>query len=168
MIYVLAGFGFAYLSRLDKTENISTYAIKPKIGRNILLILALILGLNGIRSTYQYLMDPGPENIRPLVRTLSASFQPEDRIYIYYGASYPFRYYYRSNEDWWIFGLKSRQQPDKYFQQLDEVLSQPGRVWMIFSHCHADECELIPAYSSKLRNVELMSKDDKVWLYLAY
>lgn len=155
MIYILAGFGFVYLSRLDKTQN-------------VLLILVLILGLNGIRSTYRYLQDPGPENIKPLIKTLSASFQIGDRIYVYYGAKNAFSYYYRSNQDRWIHSLISREQPDKYLQQLDEILTQPGRVWMFFSHCYEDECELIPDRASRLRNVGLMTSEDKEWLYLAY
>ncbi|MBI4641884.1 MAG: glycosyltransferase family 39 protein [Candidatus Tectomicrobia bacterium] len=154
MIYVLAGFGFSYLSNLDKKQIVR-------------VTLVLVVGLSGLRSTYGYLMDPGPENIKPPVTILSSSFKPEDRIYIYYGAIPAFRYYYRSNVDRWIYGVSSRGQPDRYLQQLDEVLSQPGRLWMIFSHCYTDECKFISMYASKLREVKLVAQENEAWLYLA-
>jgi hypothetical protein len=154
MIYVSAGFGFSYLWDIDKKKL-------------FVLPMILILGFGGLRSTNLYLSWHGQENIKPIVETLSASYEPGDRIYVYYGAEPAFRYYYRSNLDNWINGIFSREDPTKYLQQLDDVLQHQYRVWMVFSHCFSDECELIPAYASSLRDIRLVTGSSGVRLYLA-
>lgn len=153
MIYVLAGYGFNYSWNIDRKKL-------------IIFPMVIILGIGGLKSTYDYLRWPGQENIKPIVETLSSSYEPGDRIYIYYGARPAFTYYYRSNVDDWIYGISGREQPDKYLQQLDVLLSKQYRVWMVFTHCFGDECEIIQTYASKFRNTKLMTEDTGAWLYL--
>ncbi|MFC1620703.1 glycosyltransferase family 39 protein [Candidatus Omnitrophota bacterium] len=171
MIYVFAGFGFEFLSKLDlvqtrclpKADNASGQGKK----RIIILPLVLILGFVGLYRTGEYLKDPGFQHIRPVIKTLSASFEPKDRMYIYYGANPAFRYYYRKNMDRRIYGVRSIEKPEKYLTQLDEALSKQGRIWMVFSHCHPNEPELITQHTSKYRKVKLVSTSPGAFLYLA-
>jgi hypothetical protein len=82
MIYVLAGFGFAHLAKVVRRQWVVP-----------LLLLAIFLV--GLISSLGYESYSGTENIRPIVNALSASYEPGDRIYVYYSAKYAFSYYYR-------------------------------------------------------------------------
>lgn len=155
MIYILIGFGFDYLLKIDRKK----VAVIP---------LVVILGIGGLMSTYDYLNWQGVENIKPIVKMLSSSYEPGDEIYIYYGARYAFSYYYRDNGDNWIVGVSGRDQPEKYLRQLDEeLLPAQNRVWLVFSHCFKDECELIQNHTSSLRDTKLIMETSGAWLYLA-
>ena len=154
MIYVLAGFGFNYAWTIDRKKLI----IGP---------LVLVFGLVGLLSARNYLMSSSAEHIKPIVETLSSSYKPGDKIYVYYGAQPAFTYYYRGKDDDWIRGIGSRGKPAEYLQQLDSVFSKQSRVWMVFSHCFEDECELIQNHTSQSRSSQLVTEDTGAWLYLA-
>jgi len=153
IIYVLAGFGVEFLLKVDR-KRIS------------ILILTLALGLAGLHYTRVYLKYAGNENIKSVVAVLSDSFESEDRIYIYYGAEPAFKYYYRDNKDRWIDGVRSRGNHEKYFRQLDKILSQQGRIWMVFSHSWNDERQQIMSYVSQFRNINLIAENLGAHLYL--
>lgn len=155
MIYIFLGLGLKSLLSLSQRRVVSC-----------ILILAFALG--GLVHTSQSLNSAGIENIKPLIETLSSSFRYGDRIYIYYGAVPAFKYYYQNNTDQWVIGVSGRRQPEKYFSQLNEVFSEQGRVWMIFSHIYYDEATLIIDYASQLRTVDEVLTDDGVKLFLAH
>jgi uncharacterized membrane protein len=155
MIYVLAGFGFGYL--LNVVQR-----------RWVLLLLLLVVFVVGLRSTRGYLNYPGTENIRPIVNALSTSFEKGDKIYVYYAAKPAFTYYYRNHIDSQIYGTSSRGNANGYFQEIDNLLLSNARIWMVFSHCFANECELIPKHVSENRKVEVVASDNGAWLYLVH
>lgn len=140
---------------------------KPQQPKAVLTILLVLLTINGLLATHDYLKDTGNENIRPVVAKLSGSFQPSDRIYVYYGAVPAFTYYYRVHQDKLILGTGNRTDPEQYLVHLDDMLSDAGRVWMVFSHCYGSECDLISAHAAKTRQVELHAEAHDAWLYLA-
>ena len=147
MIYLAAGFGFIYFWKLER-------------GKYIALFLALIIVFSGLVTDYRQLNSVGGENIRPVIAELSSEYRPGDRIYVYYGATPAFNYYYRQNPDQQIHSVRSRDNRDTYLAQMDELLAQEGRVWMVFSHCFPGECELISERASDLRDVELVKSVD--------
>ncbi|MGQ9676376.1 MAG: glycosyltransferase family 39 protein [Chloroflexota bacterium] len=155
MIYVLAGFGYTCLLRMG-----------PR--RVLALVVALALVLSGVASSWQWLSSAGPENTKPVLAALSSRSKPEDVVYVYYGAIPAFRYYYRDigcrN---CVYGVYGRGEQDKYYNQLDQVLSARSRVWMVFSHEYSNEVELIVTYASRLRPVELVLAEEGAWLYVA-
>lgn len=161
MIYLFGAAGVAYLaSRVNKQAL-------------ILAPVVVILALSGVRATYRYLIYAGPENIKPLAQTMSSLYQPGDRIYIYYYAIPAFRYYDRAHSDQWIYGAQwsdadvNDPEHSGQFRALDAMLSESGRVWMVFSHCW-EECQIIQSYVAKQRTFELINRDVDTWLYLAY
>jgi uncharacterized membrane protein len=155
MIYVMAGFGVEYLLRIDK-RRIAAYT------------LALVLIFAGLfHSVFFYMTQRGPENLRPLVQTLSSSIKPDDRIYVYIGAAPAFRYYYGEDRANVIFGERSWCQPSGYIDQLDDMLLEPGRVWLVFSHCQCDDCDAITEHASQTREIETIATGEDASLYLA-
>jgi predicted membrane-bound mannosyltransferase len=155
MIYVMAGFGVEYLLRIDK-RRIAAYT------------LAFVLIFAGLfHSVFFYMNQRGPENLRPLVQTLSSTIEPEDRIYVYIGATPAFRYYYGEDLANVTFGERSWCQPSGYTDQLDDMFLEPGRVWLVFSHCQCDDCDAITGYTSQSRETEMIATEEGASLYLA-
>jgi len=155
MIYVLAGFGIRYLLNLDHL-------------RWVVLPLLLFITYFGFKSNFDYLKYPGVENIRPVVTALSKNFETGDKIYVYYSAKPAFTYYYRDNIESQIYGISSRGDPNKYYQEIDKLLLTYNRIWLVFSHCYSNECELIPKYVSEKHRVDLIASDNGTWLYIVH
>ena len=153
MIYVLAGFGFDRLTKIAQRRWV------------VPLLLAVVF-LVGLGSSVGYESYGGTEDIRPIVSALSTSFETGDRIYVYYSAKYAFTYYYRKNEDSTILGTRSREDPNVYLQEIDSLLSTKGRLWIVFSHCFGNECELITRHLSKARKSESIASSNGPQLYL--
>jgi uncharacterized membrane protein len=154
MIYVLVGLGFGHLLNTIQQRWITS-------------LLVFLIITSGISSTFSYLNDPGYENIRPIISTLSKSFRSGDKIYVYYAAQPAFTYYYRDHIDSQVFSISSRGNPTSYFQEIDKILLSNSRIWMVFTYCYADECEIIPKYVSKYQEVDLVASANDFWLYLA-
>jgi uncharacterized membrane protein len=155
MIYVLVGYGVEYLLDIDK-RRIAAYT------------LAGVLILGGLfYSVFFYMNQRGPENLRPLIQTLSSSIEPGDQVYVYIGAVPAFKYYYRDDLNNVTFGERSWCQPSGYFSQLDSVLLEPGRVWLVFSHCQCDDCDSIVGHVSRSRELEMIATEEDTRLYLA-
>jgi uncharacterized membrane protein len=167
MIFVFAGLGFGYLLDLG-------YEGKAIFSRQtIAVITILVFAVTGLRYTLSYYLDDGVylegdviEDIKPLVTILQNSFEPNDRIYVGCRAGPAFRYYYRENHDRWI--VKGNKSLDDSYRQLNASLNEPGRMWMIFSHCTInDEHRLMVDYASRIRDVKFVSSRRGAWLYLA-
>ncbi len=152
LIFILAGFGFDYIGAMDSR-------------RIMVELLVLFLAGVGIAGVARYFNSRPIENIRPAVEMLKTQYRSGDKIYVYYGANPAFRYYYRNNVDQTIYGVESRDQPDRYFRQLTEVLTQPGRVWLVFSHCYNEECDQIVDYVARTREVCKVVVGEDVALY---
>jgi uncharacterized membrane protein len=163
MIYVLTGFGAAFLANMTKS-------------RGVTILVLVIVVLIGVKSALGYLNRRGPQHMRPIVRTLSSSIRQGDRLYVHYKARPAFRYYYRSDPRWryyhenvgkWIYCFTDYSQPEKDLRELDAVLAAPGRVWMVFIKFLTHR-EMITSRVAEKRKVELVAEDADVWLYLVH
>lgn len=153
MMYLLFGFGVEYLFSFIQKKW-------------IVYLLILFVALAGIKPLKEYLESRGIENMRPVASALSVLFQREDEIYVYYSAKPAFTYYYRNNVDSQIYGIKSRENPNAYFWEIDKLLTSHTRIWMVFSHCYGNECEIIPNYIAEKRMIELVTSANGAYLYL--
>jgi hypothetical protein len=78
------------------------------------------------------------EHIEPAMSYITQHRLDQDSIYVYYGAQPAFRYYaphFDLEEEDYTIGVSSRQNPDRYKQDLD-LLGGQGRVWFVFSHVY--------------------------------
>jgi len=161
MIYVFAGLGGAVLWSTHKYRRFA-----PAATRIVVPVLLVILSVGGVQPTLAYLHGNDVEDMSDLVRALTPALQSDDTIYTYYASDAAFSYYYRQDTPQRVIGVYSRDQPEQYLRQLDDVLPNTGRVWMVFSHCYANECELITQYASQRWHVELVAAAPGTWLYL--
>lgn len=154
MIYVIASVGVSLMYRLKGMKVVA-------------IILAVVIVGLGVRSTGKYLLSEGNENIRPIVRELSGRSADGDTIYVYYGATWAFRYYYRDKVRPWVEGIMSRDNPRDYFRQLEPILNRKERLWLVFSHPYKDEIEQILEYISARKHLRLVREQNGAWLYIA-
>lgn len=154
MIYVLFGLGLEYLFSSQKKWVVYT--------------LIVFVACAGIKPLTTRLNALGTENLRPVVSALSTSFQEGDKIYVYYGAKPAFTYYYRDNLESQVYGKFNRNNTEEYFAEMEELLSTGNRFWLVFSHCHKDECQIIPTYLAEKRTIELVVSDIDALLYLVH
>lgn len=154
LFYIVLAFGFEKISQFRRSW----------VWAGLLIV---IFGYIGFRGTFQYLNDPGAEELRPIVSTLMELIEPNDQIYIYYSTEPAFQYYYRHPRNRIIQGIKSREDPLGYNEQLKPYLEQPNRIWLVFSHCVLGECEMIANFAATIRPVEKIQTESGAWLYLA-
>ena len=137
------------------------------IKRWIFLIIILIPTMWNSRLTWDYLNYSGDENIIPIIESLSKNVEEDDIIYVYYSAKPAFTYYYQKNVGNIFYGKYNRTQIQEYFNEIDSALLSGETVWLVFTHCFADECNLLPNYVAKTREVELIISDNNAYLYHA-
>lgn len=155
MIFILAGLGLDYLIKIDKKHW-------------VVILLLLFPLINGGIKTLTYLNDPGKEDMRAVVRNLNQNIKEGETIYVYYGAEPAFSYYFEGDNNTLIFGVYSRNNPEKYFEQIDNILVESDTLWLVFSHCYGNECKIIPDYINSFRTVELISSENDAYLYFSY
>lgn len=169
MIYVFAGIGGAFIWSAHPWRWFTPAAVRVAV---LALLVVLIVG--GLQPTLRYLQSNDVEDMKGLdvedmkglVHALTPSLRSGDTIYTYYAADAAFSYYYRGDDMRRVVSVYSRKQPEQYLRQLDDVLPNTGRVWMVFSHCYANECEMITQYASQQQHVELVVATPGAWLYL--
>ncbi len=155
LLFLLGGLGFEYLLQVDHKLIIAG-------------ILMVFLVVSGIQANIIYFQSPGMENTRPILSQLKANLQPEDRIYVYYSAEGAFRYYLRDQSNATFIGKAFRGTPEKYLSEINPLIQVPGRIWLVFSHCFKNECNLIRDHVNLTRPVELVAENPDVWLYLVH
>jgi len=113
------------------------------------------------------------EHIKPVMSYVSQHKVNGDLIYIYYAAEPAFAYYaslYGFGENDYFIGIKSRQEPGKYIQDIDKV-REYNRVWFLFSHncswCLVNEELFLLNHIDKIgkRLDEFKSPGASVYLY---
>ena len=79
------------------------------------------------------------EELRPALARVADAWQEGDRLVVYYSSSLPFKYYRTrhafADEDIIILE-RSREDWMPYFQAMDELVAEGGRVWLLFSHVY--------------------------------
>jgi hypothetical protein len=153
MLFAYVGFGYGHLLEFTRRSW-------------IIPVFTILVLIGTIDPVVAALKSSGDEDLRPIASMLSASFRAGDGIYVYYGAAPGFRYYYRENSDAQVYGTSNRGYPRKYFTELSNLLASKSRLWMVFSHCYADECEVIPDHLAASHTVELMATGRDTALYL--
>lgn len=153
MLYVVAGAG---------CEQLLALRVRPAFVGALCLALALIGSVGSVQYT---LVDY--ENIRPLVVALPGLMQRGDGLYVHHGAAPAFRYYARS----WSPNpaVYSAPDPPGQLRQADELLSRPGRTWLVFSHCNdapGFRCQDLLEYLRPRRPLEQVLSDSQTYLVL--
>ena len=154
MIYVFAAIGVSFL-------------FSQRHMRSVGIVCIAVLMFQGGQNAIEYLRSEGTGNMRPVVRTLESLLRKDDLIYVYYGAQPAFEYYFRGHDHPFVRGVESRQAPEKYLQQLSEVLAQGRRVWIVISHSRYSEGDMIIRYVAGLREGGLVCREKGVYLFLA-
>ncbi len=76
------------------------------------------------------------EDIKTVLEYIRKSREPDDKVYVYYGADMAFRYYqarYDIPAEAVIRGNSSRKTWDDYLADVEKV-DGFNRVWLVFSH----------------------------------
>jgi hypothetical protein len=107
------------------------------IGVWAVLVVVLLWG-PAVNAADKFLKPPMGEHIRPAFAYVQAHRQPDDIIYVYYGAEHAFRYYasmFGFDLSDYVRGTYARLNPRKYLDDI-EALRGKGRVWLFFTHVH--------------------------------
>ncbi|MFA5088495.1 MAG: hypothetical protein WC552_05615 [Candidatus Omnitrophota bacterium] len=112
-------------------------------------LLAALLILHPVQTAGKcFVYRMASEEIKSVLSGLQKKIQPEDRIYLYYGAGPAFHHYakmYGLDQYPLVEGCRSRTDWLNYLDDL-EVLRNSPRVWVIFSHVFGGEEEYISDY----------------------
>jgi hypothetical protein len=111
--------------------------VNIRVGNFVYVFFVLWLISFPVSGAIHEFISPGRgEDITASMAYIRQHWMKSDKIYVYYGAAGPFQYYASSygftNSDYKI-GIKSRQDPQKYIQDVRALRGNP-RVWFIFSH----------------------------------
>ncbi len=120
------------------------YAFLHLGGKRILvtIILLLLVFFQPLFWSFNTIANPiVKEDARTAINYYKDNRRKGDQVYVYYAALGVFRYYTRNNRPEFIEGVKSRENPEKYLQEL-ETLDGKGRTWFIFCHNTRNEKEL--------------------------
>ncbi len=85
------------------------------------------------------------EEIQPLVAYLEAHRQPQDLIYVYYYAVYPFKYYYHGPDPGICWGRSCVEQG---LEPAGQAGTPPQRFWLIASH--VPDLKFLRQFAAKL------------------
>ena len=154
MTYLFAALGLGFLASPNKY-------LRFLQGLSFLLMVGI-----GFLSCLLFKNLPGTsvENLKPIVKELIKSVRPQDIVYVYYGATPAFRYYLGGAKLSWVEGIKSRDNPEQYFHQLDGLLNKQKRIWLIFSHVFMDEDDQILQYLQLKHKLFTAKEDNGAWL----
>jgi len=132
-----------------------------------LVVGACLLLLIGGGRCLERRATRGPDDLRPLVELVAALRQPEDAVWVYYGAAPAFRYYTRA-EAWpgALVGAPSRGRIQGYLDELAPLLRRPGRTWLLWSHIYGDEREQVLRRVFRRRSVQEYRRREGAWLDL--
>lgn len=116
---------------------------------------------------------PRGEDIKPVMAYVQRNRLNTDVIYVYYSADPAFKYYapfYGFDDDDYIVGIKSREDPDQYLDDIDRFKGNE-RVWIVLSHnctwCIVDEFRFIITHLDRvgLRRSEFVAEGAAAYLY---
>jgi len=121
-----------------------------------LLCAVIFLSLSPVSELFHNLKYPyQQEETRPLLKKIRRYIQPNDRIYVYYGAEEAFKFYYRTKfyemteTENIIWGKSHREEISKYSSELSKFLHKDLRIWIVFSHYREEERKSIISFIGK-------------------
>lgn len=128
---LLAAEGLVWLFRLlQRTLPPTNWVLVA-----LLLLPPALVALSQIGKPYER------EEIRPVLERLREEQQPGDFLYLYNAADYPFRYYgprLGLTRLEYTVGIDSRDDWQLYYDELDALMRDHDRVWLVFSHVYKD------------------------------
>ncbi len=130
-------------------------------------LVALCLLVPAFGASIPVLRARGPEDLQPVARALSALAEPDDAIWVYYGAWPAWRLLApdlvgRSRQ-----GHDHRERPSGYPEELLPVLGAKGDAWLVFSHVYGDEREQILGFVARTHDPVDVVRTEGCWLYRA-
>lgn len=102
----------------------------------VAVVAAFVLGgmaLRGVRAPQAGLVY---EETAPLIATLEAERQPNDKIYVYDGAVQAFRFHHPAPDPAVTLGGSHRNDERAYAAELRPLLVPGQRLWILFAHVH--------------------------------
>ena len=106
----------------------------------VLAVIALS-GFSDIKNSRPY---QSWEDITPVLENLTSSMRPHDEVYVYPGARPAINFYLKKQDQRFIYGRGHRNNPKEHITELRDAV-KPGtdRLWLVFSHVHREEDQLI-------------------------
>lgn len=111
-----------------------------------LICTVLILSVSPVSDLAHTLKHPHQqEETRPLLNRVMRHKEPQDKVYVYYGAKEAFEFYYRTKFHEMmetkniIWGKSHRDDIPKYSSDLNKYLYKDMRIWLVFSHYRENE-----------------------------
>lgn len=167
IMYILLAEGIAQITEILRRYHrlVSVAAISACV---------LFLFVRPVLTMYDRLIAPPlGEDIKPVMEYLRENRSNSDQIYVYYAANPAFTYYapfYGINDDEYVIGIKSREDPSEYIEDVKDYTSDQ-RVWFVFAHncetCPENEQPFIIAYLDKIghREGEYISEGAAIYRY---
>lgn len=125
---------------------------RSKVGA--VVIAAAVAVAPAAESVRQFRHPDRHEDLPAAIRFVKGRWQPGDRLYVYngrgdQGAGPAFAFYSRTDPfppEAVTLGGSHRADVRGYSAEVNKLAASPGRVWVLFSHQHADEEATIRAY----------------------
>lgn len=127
IIIIITSFGFDYI-----TNFIFTYL---KIER--FRLLSILIPVSLLFTFYIIGFPIKREEIKKSINYIQQHINKNDKIYVYYGAAYAFKYYnyiqFINTSASIVKGSKNIKNKEKYINELKNL---KGRIWLLFAHAH--------------------------------
>ncbi|PIU41754.1 MAG: hypothetical protein COS99_03800 [Candidatus Omnitrophica bacterium CG07_land_8_20_14_0_80_42_15] len=131
-----------------------------RIHKNMKILGVLLLGIilfNPLKIAGTHVLHPRTrEEMKSVLQYIKDNKKEGDKIYVYHGARDAFDYYapkYGLDEENSIYGVSSRENWDKYAEDLNRLKGQK-RVWVVFSHVcfwvRGDEQQFFISYLDRI------------------
>jgi hypothetical protein len=127
-------------------------ALRPSQPVAAALLLGVLAAAPALEAVQELRKPTRHEQLTEVLAQVRAGWQPGDRVYVYYGAVPAFRFYTREQgfpPGAVTLGSELRGGRTAYRDELAKLKGHP-RVWVVFSHRHADEECLIRAYAETM------------------
>jgi len=169
MIYVCAAIGLEALS-----AGLARFA-RPHRITAVIWILVGLMALQGLRLSYQHLQSTGSESMRPIVAKLTEQLRPGERIYVHSSAIPAYEYYWAARAEPWTKGAdhspgygpaeRIAGQLKVVQNELDNLVEDPGTLWLVFSHLPESDIEKILTHLKPKADMELVISEPGSSLY---
>jgi hypothetical protein len=113
------------------------HRLNPWLASAIWIVFCVFLLYQPARVAYRRVLRPSTkDDVKAVMSYLDDRRLDSDSVYVYYGAAPAFEYYapfYGLSRDDYLVGIASREEPDKYLQDMAQLEGR-ARVWLVFSH----------------------------------
>jgi asparagine N-glycosylation enzyme membrane subunit Stt3 len=129
-------------SAIGLSYVIESFKMSDRKAAAVVIVLVILLsGFEQIRREKPY---KDMENSKAVLVQLSQSMEPDDQVYVYYGARPAIEFYRRGQDERFIYGGWHRRHSDEYVPELlGMVRPDTHRLWLVFSHVVPGEEKLI-------------------------